>query len=205
MWKLCAGEETCSPGQEEGNTPVLVTTSSIMCLLPCGRSVLLGRSTGSCVQASEEGRSGAAALNSWLSSNKCFNGEGTTARRQANGQRGRRRVDAAGRRRWISSTNTRRREPELTRVFRVESSRDARSGAVVGEGSLELDPLADGQEHVAFGLVSCLLACSFLPHVGVQVLLGGRGYRGRIGCSLTAPGHHGQRARILPSAICRRI
>lgn len=85
------------------------------------------------------------------------------------------------------------------------SSCDTWCGAIIGEGSLELDPLANGHQHVAFSPFSSLFSFSFLSCLTLKVLLVRQGYTGRIGCSLTAPGHHRQRASIPASCKSRRI
>lgn len=84
------------------------------------------------------------------------------------------------------------------------TSCNAWRGAVVGEGSLEFDPLADGQQHIAFCYFSCVLSSSFLPELTLKMLLVGQGHIGRIGCSLTTPWHHGQSVSIPSSGKCWR-
>lgn len=85
---------------------------------------------------------------------------------------------------------------------------DARCGSVIGGSSLELHPLANGHQHVAFTALSNLLSTSsssFLPDLTVELqlsLLVGQRNSGRIGCSLTTPGHQRQSSSIIPSCKC---
>lgn len=92
---------------------------------------------------------------------------------------------------------------------RVAASRNARRRAVVGEGPLELDPLADGQQHVA---LCCILgqpllswsfpACCRLAHIVLLLLLQSRR---RVSGGLTAPGRHRQEVGLAPSYVGRRL
>lgn len=73
------------------------------------------------------------------------------------------------------------------------ASGDPWSWTVIGEGSFELDPLADSHKHVSFILFVRLLSTSL---VRLDQLVG-QGNGRRVSGGLTAPGHQRKRASFI--------